>query len=143
MSYKRKGSQQYGYKPRRRRLFQVISLSSTSSSRPYSYKWQVRSHSDPSKHYVVSLRKDGVLECSCPQWIYRRKECKHIQEVRGVVALSPPLKDDTPKQRCPECGGTTLVRDHDTREDICAGCGYVLPYVINEHGEKQLRLPLQ
>ena len=52
----------------------------------YEQQWQVQSHRDRQKEYVVSITKDGRLECSCPDWIYRhgREEyyqCKHIKEI--------------------------------------------------------------
>ena len=34
--------------------------------------------------YVVSFQSNGGHQCSCPDWIYRRRECKHIQ---GCVAV--------------------------------------------------------
>ena len=98
MSYRRRrSSHSYGNRPRQR-IFQVISLPTAGS--PHSFrvqKWQVRSHSDPSKHYTVSLRKDGVFECSCPQWIYRRRECKHIQEVQDSIRAQAFTQAQTPK----------------------------------------------
>ena len=48
----------------------------------YSQKWSVPSSSDPNKTYTVSLTADGQWECSCPQWIYRRQECKHMQRIK-------------------------------------------------------------
>lgn len=45
----------------------------------YVKKWRVQSNSDNNKFYTVSLTEDGKYECSCPAWIYRRKECSHIQ----------------------------------------------------------------
>jgi hypothetical protein len=96
MSYrKRRSSHSYGNRPSQK-LFQVISLPVTSS--PHSFrvqKWEVRSHSDPNKYYTVSLRKDGVYECSCPHWIYRHKECKHIREVKRQTQTQTPKA--TPK----------------------------------------------
>ena len=44
-------------------------------------RYEVDSHSDPNKHYTVALSARGVWECSCPIWIYKRKQCKHIDEV--------------------------------------------------------------
>jgi len=38
---------------------------------------------------VVSLTKDGKYECSCPTWIYRRKEYAHIQAVKDYEAGKP------------------------------------------------------
>jgi hypothetical protein len=53
-----------------------------SMSRRILNQWENPSHSDPSKTYKVTLYEDGSYACSCPQWVYRRKECKHIQECK-------------------------------------------------------------
>ena len=53
----------------------------------YVQKWRVPSRSDPSKVYTVSKTADGKYECSCPQWIYRRKECYHITLVKTQKTL--------------------------------------------------------
>jgi hypothetical protein len=45
-------------------------------------QWEVPSSSDPNKIYKVTLYEDGSYACSCPHWIYRRKECKHIKQVK-------------------------------------------------------------
>jgi len=43
----------------------------------------VPSESNPNKTYIVSKYDDGYA-CSCPHWINRRKECKHIRHVKGI-----------------------------------------------------------
>ena len=57
--------------------------------------WWVQSYSDPLKQYKVSQRADGAYACSCPHWIYRRAQCKHIQEVmlgsRLAIEVANPL----------------------------------------------------
>lgn len=35
------------------------------------------------RKYVVSLSVDGKWGCSCPQWKFKRVECKHIQWIKG------------------------------------------------------------
>jgi len=129
MSYRRKTSQQYSI-----RRLNVPRL----EAKVYSNKWDVRSHSDPSKFYTVSLTEDGQYECSCPQWIYRRRECKHIQQVKnspiGAVTVTKtaavftyPPTIGKPKKICPECGERKkIVRDPDTEEVICANCGLII-----------------
>lgn len=37
--------------------------------------------------WVVSQAADGEWGCSCPVWKYRRKACKHIEEVRATANL--------------------------------------------------------
>ena len=57
--------------------------------RYYTAQWEVRSLTDRTDKngnvisYKVSRRADGGMECSCPRWIFRRKQlplgrCKHI-----------------------------------------------------------------
>jgi len=45
-------------------------------------RWEVPSDSQPDKKYVVSIR-NGEWQCSCPVWIYRRQECKHIRRMKA------------------------------------------------------------
>jgi len=124
MSYKKRANQQYNF----------VRRMPTLEAKVYANKWNVRSHSDPSKSYMVSLTDDGQYECSCPQWIYRRKECKHIQQIKGSLAgaIAKPSK----LRRCPECGeDKKIVCDYDTGEVICANCGFIM-----KDGPKQLTL---
>lgn len=57
-------------------------------SKPF-LKWNVQSESNPTKFYTVSRNTDGSFSCSCPAWIYRRKECKHIKGVCSSVIGVP------------------------------------------------------
>jgi hypothetical protein len=41
--------------------------------------WRVVSGSDPNKSYTVSLSK-GKWSCSCPQFRFRKQQCKHINK---------------------------------------------------------------
>jgi len=106
----------------------------------YSNQWSVRSSSDPTKSYKVSLKSDGEYECSCPAWIYKRgekRDCKHIRQIQGSPAgriaatMKPSAKPQPSKrQRCPECGeDKKLIRDYDTGEVICGSCGFVVKKV--------------
>lgn len=45
-------------------------------------RWEVPSDSQPDKKYVVSIR-NGEWQCSCPVWIFRRQECKHIKRMKN------------------------------------------------------------
>ena len=49
--------------------------------------WFVESWSDPNKKYKVCQLEDGSFTCSCPAWIFRRKECKHIEQIKHHVAM--------------------------------------------------------
>jgi hypothetical protein len=51
----------------------------------YVQQWQIQSHSTPNKFYKVSLTENGEYQCSCPVWIFRRKQCKHIEQVKAAA----------------------------------------------------------
>jgi hypothetical protein len=88
MGYRKRSQPQYASfrsKGKRTGIAQVVSIPAKPQ---YIKQWQVQSHSDPSTYYTVSLAQDGHWECSCPQWIFRRKECKHIQEAKRFQSPS-------------------------------------------------------
>jgi hypothetical protein len=58
----------------------------------YIKKWKVRSQSNPNKFYTVSLTEKGEYECSCPEWIYRRRKCHHIAIVENNGGEEEPLQ---------------------------------------------------
>ncbi|MEM2922240.1 MAG: hypothetical protein QXF26_08000 [Candidatus Bathyarchaeia archaeon] len=111
MSYRKRSNPQYMTVTRKPRLGSWPIYGS--KEKKYADQWNVGSHSDPSKFYTVSLTVDGDYECSCPQWIYRRRECKHIQEVKDNV-------------RAQTFASQTRVED----------------FFIDEHGDTQLKLPI-
>jgi len=43
------------------------------------------------KPYVVSFQSDcgSEAQCSCPDWIYRRRQCKHITAIQAAFAAKP------------------------------------------------------
>lgn len=51
------------------------------SKRTYRKQWVVPSDTDTEKNYKVSLTHEGILQCSCPRWVFKRELCKHIQDV--------------------------------------------------------------
>jgi len=73
--------------------------------------WFVDSFSNEGKRYKVCQLEDGSFTCSCPEWIFRRKECKHIQQIKrhlemgndfGLIEFKDrwilqPIKDDDVK----------------------------------------------
>lgn len=87
----------------------------------------VRSQSDPSRWYRVTWGDDR-WECDCPDFLKRRRKCKHIYAVgyhlaRGELASSVAV-------RCPECGSPDVVRRgmrHNRRGPVqtysCKRCG--------------------
>lgn len=44
----------------------------------------------------------------------------------------PPILRDI--QRCPECGGSKLMRDYEAAEVVCMECGYVIDMKIADQG---------
>jgi len=62
--------------------------------RPFNSKWiefwEVQSHSDPTKAYIVARKADGTWGCSCPHWTghFPRPTCKHIREVLDANGVS-------------------------------------------------------
>lgn len=49
----------------------------------YQHQWSVPSETDDTKVYKVSLTKEGEYKCSCPRWIFKREQCKHIIRVKN------------------------------------------------------------
>ncbi len=55
---------------------------SGSGGRAGSEQWEITSSSDSSKKYMVSLGPSGNWSCTCPQFKFRKAECKHIKECK-------------------------------------------------------------
>jgi len=113
----------------------------------YSNQWTVPSKSSPGKFYKVSVTPNGEWECSCPDWTYRRNECKHIKQVKnslaGSIISSAKKKPKTgqltigdlievespPKARqakCPSCGSTSFRYRKSTDDYACRNCGEIV-----------------
>jgi len=41
-------------------------------------EWTIPSSSEEGKYYTVKVDATGKWSCTYPQFIYRKKECKHI-----------------------------------------------------------------
>lgn len=48
-------------------------------------QWKIPSSSDPNKVYVVTLTGSGNWTCTCPQFTYRKKQCKHIIDAKKNI----------------------------------------------------------
>ena len=125
MSYR--SQSKIGYSPRRT----IPSLSMAIRRSPvrlakYACQWKVQSHSDPSKLYTVSLLQDPTArdrwQCSCPQWKFRRKICKHILEVQQQSGIHG------------EQTATIIGRTHDGRAIFKGQEG---AYIVDADGDKQ------
>lgn len=45
--------------------------------------WEVFISKGESKSYMVTKRlEDNVYVCTCPDFLFRKKECKHIREIK-------------------------------------------------------------
>lgn len=49
------------------------------------HRWFV---GDGHKKYTVAMKEDGSFGCDCPQWKFRREECKHIKKVNENLFLN-------------------------------------------------------
>lgn len=47
--------------------------------------WRIQSSSDKNKSYIVTLGADGTWKCTCPQFTYRKKICKHISDCKKKI----------------------------------------------------------
>ena len=45
-------------------------------------QWEVASSKDPNKKYTVKYSEDGTWSCNCPQFTFRKVQCKHIEECK-------------------------------------------------------------
>lgn len=59
----------------------------------YLKKWQIPSENDENKTYTVSLTDKNTFACSCPVWIFRRQECKHIARVKRAVENNEDISE--------------------------------------------------
>lgn len=63
-------------------------------------KWtrffEVPSESRSNLAYIVSMGEgEGNWGCSCPRWIYRREDCKHIKAVQTRLLVGRPIPSMT------------------------------------------------
>ena len=49
--------------------------------------WFVDSFTEEGKRYKVCQLEDGSFTCSCPEWIYHKRECKHIEQVKRHLEM--------------------------------------------------------
>lgn len=55
--------------------------------------WSVASASNPKISYIVSVDpRDGLYTCTCPDFVYRRRDCKHAKQVQRGEAGKPRLR---------------------------------------------------
>ncbi|MFX1273561.1 MAG: SWIM zinc finger family protein [Promethearchaeota archaeon] len=42
-------------------------------------EWEIESSKDPNKKYTVKLNENGTWSCTCPNYTFRKTECRHIK----------------------------------------------------------------
>lgn len=82
----------------------------------YKKQWAVPSDVDPDKTYKVSLTFDGEYKCSCPRWIFKREQCKHIRDVQAGVYDDMPA--EVPEFVIVPCN-VRQVELNDDRRTVC------------------------
>ena len=100
----------------------IRALSCTNSY--YSAKYEINSFSDPTKIYIVSETTTGEWQCSCPVWIYRRRTCKHIENVQQYlqslkkVKIPATPKVDRPRATMPVRTTPVKVKPSQSAEEV-------------------------
>lgn len=54
----------------------------------------------------------ATARCTCPHFMYRHEECKHITRAREVFLCGWSSQDGTPQStpsQCPDCGADTIT----------------------------------
>ena len=70
------------------------------ANRQWKEFYQVDSESRPGVSYTVAMSIKGTWGCSCPRWIFKRENCKHIRHVIDQIGLHVelPVIAPTPAQ---------------------------------------------
>lgn len=68
---------------RKRRKMDIQKRPSHLTDKKYVSQFHV--YSDSGAEYVISVRPDGGVMCSCPRWTHTRKQCKHINEFMATI----------------------------------------------------------
>ena len=127
MSYRRRSKNEYASS---RRAFSKPGLMRVAQKAPssslYIAQWDVESHTTPGKHYTVSLKHDHTWQCSCPQWKFRRKECKHIIEIKTSRQTTAP-----------QIGETVLVGKTSDGRALFTSGESTAPFFVDEDGDQQ------
>ena len=48
--------------------------------------WIVHSASQLNKQYEVRICSDGSFVCTCPDFLYKGNQCKHIRKAKLILA---------------------------------------------------------
>lgn len=83
--------------------------------------WKVQSESDSWKHYTVLRTEDGEYSCTCPDYLFRKHECKHIRK-----AIRNPYWYDRTELSLPSEQPRNMVLN------ITLSTGYVLRVTVPE-----------
>ena len=64
--------------------------------------------------YIVSQDRDGNFGCSCPQWRFKRRECKHVVKIKAQVQVVPRNYSRVTPTCVPGSVREVRKRDEDT-----------------------------
>jgi len=59
-----------------------------------SNKFRVRSQVDSSKSYIVCITENGLV-CNCPDYTFRKDDCKHIKIILEIIKKNKCYKNNT------------------------------------------------
>ena len=60
-------------------------------------QWLVRSARDPETLYTISIDPQTFLfVCTCPDHVYRQRDCKHIRRVQAHQGIRPHVPENQP-----------------------------------------------
>ena len=60
-------------------------------------RWVVQSETTPSKQYEV-VRVGDLFACSCPNHIYRNRQCKHILKIKAMLEEEDKMDEEFIKE---------------------------------------------
>ena len=63
-------------------------------------RFEIRSETSDRLYIVSKSKRTGKLECSCPDWVFRKRACKHIREMREfLLEAESSRKELSPEQK--------------------------------------------
>ena len=62
--------------------------------------------------------------------------CKRAptEDIEGKKVKEENIASSPTTRRCPECGGSRLMKDYESAEIVCMGCGYVVVAQLTDQG---------
>lgn len=96
------------------RIDTTESVQNPAGTRKRTPKWVIKG--PKGEIFIVRRGPEGQFSCTCPTWRYRRHVCKHIQEIKSLLAYRRDfrkLQRNTPKPDCvvADVAKPTFVRE--------------------------------